>query len=249
MKKPYLLLHFLVFAANCVAQETKTISIDKPPFYLEKVEVLKSDQNIRQGTYLLTTKYNGATVTTGFYKNNKKDSVWCEYGNNKIKIAEGSYKNDEKVGEWIAYNDKGSILSKYDYAQHQLTYYKKPKTDSTATYLVVDGANLISTTLDHVPVVITGLTAMWRDVSQSVLYPGKARENGIDGTVMITFKIDETGKTSDYRIEKKLGYGCDEAALHAVEVATNKDWVPAVYKGKIVSVVYKMPVNFHLARN
>jgi len=249
MKKLNLTLCLFAFILNCAAQATKTISNLVPPFYLEQYDVLKSDQNIRQGTYSLAMKFNNAPVTVGFYKNNKKDSLWCEYGNNKTRIAEGIYKDDEKLGIWTAYNDKGNVISKYDYGKHELVYFKQSKSDSTAKYVVVAGTDLVSTTLDRVPVIITGNTAMWRDVIQTVLYPSKARENGVDGTVIITFKIDETGKTSDYRVAQKLGSGCDEAALHAVETATNRDWVPAVYKGKIVAVVYKMPVNFHLAQN
>lgn len=48
-----------------------------------------------------------------------------------------------------------------------------------------------------------------------VEYPKKARKIGIEGTVIIQFKVDENGYVKDVKCLKGIGMGCDEEVLRA----------------------------------
>lgn len=51
----------------------------------------------------------------------------------------------------------------------------------------------------------------------SITYPRKAEENNIIGTVIVLFDIDSNCRYVNIRLEKGLGYGCDEAAVKALK--------------------------------
>ncbi|MGD9993487.1 MAG: TonB family protein [Salinivirgaceae bacterium] len=66
----------------------------------KKTEIYYTDglnSDIKEGAY--TLKIKGKVRVTGYFKNNKRDSIWTFY-HGRIKI-EGSYVNGLKEGEWI----------------------------------------------------------------------------------------------------------------------------------------------------
>jgi TonB family protein len=74
-------------------------------------------------------------------------------------------------------------------------------------------------------------------------YPFKAKENGINGTVYVSFVVDNKGKISELQALTKLGYGLEEAAL---EAAAQLKFTPVEYEGRVVNVFYELPVKFLL---
>jgi protein TonB len=63
-------------------------------------------------------------------------------------------------------------------------------------------------------------------------YPKKARENKVEGKVVVQFIINEDGTPSDFEIVQGIGYGCDEAAVEAFKKMPQ--WKPATIDGKPV---------------
>ena len=54
-------------------------------------------------------------------------------------------------------------------------------------------------------------------ICQSTLtYPLTAQDNNIFGTVVVLFDIDSICRIVNIRIEKGIGYGCDEEAMKAL---------------------------------
>jgi TonB family protein len=55
-------------------------------------------------------------------------------------------------------------------------------------------------------------------ICQSTLsYPRSAQDNNISGTVVVLFDIDSNCRLTNIRIEKGIGYGCDEEAIKALK--------------------------------
>ena len=55
-------------------------------------------------------------------------------------------------------------------------------------------------------------------ICQSTLsYPSAAQDNNISGTVVVLFDIDSNCRLINIRIEKGIGYGCDEEAIKALK--------------------------------
>lgn len=78
----------------------------------------------------------------------------------------------------------------------------------------------------------------------NINYPALARENGIQGTVVIGFTVDKAGKLRDAKVEKSVGGGCDEESLRVISSMPN--WVPGEVEGKVVTTRFYIPVRFRL---
>jgi periplasmic protein TonB len=81
-------------------------------------------------------------------------------------------------------------------------------------------------------------------LANTIVYPKMASENGITGTVFVTFVIDNNGEVKDTRVLRGIGGGCDEEAVRAVKKMPK--WGPGQQRGKPVSVQYNLPVRFTL---
>lgn len=81
-----------------------------------------------------------------------------------------------------------------------------------------------------------------------VKYPFIARENGIEGTVVISFVVEPDGMLTNIRIARDIGGGCGEEALRVVELMNTlpERWTPGKMDGEAVRVYYNLPLNFKL---
>lgn len=68
-------------------------------------------------------------------------------------------------------------------------------------------------------------------VVQNMVFPEKAKELEISGTVRLTFVVERNGKASNIVIEKSVGGGCDNEAVRLIE---NTVWYPAVKNDSLV---------------
>lgn len=81
-------------------------------------------------------------------------------------------------------------------------------------------------------------------LGKNIKYPEVARENNIQGKVLIQFIINEDGTLSDLKIVRNIGGGCDEEALRVV--AAMPKWKPGKQNGKNVKVQFTLPIYFKL---
>ena len=79
----------------------------------------------------------------------------------------------------------------------------------------------------------------------NIEYPQEAADNGVEGTVNISFLVDETGKISSPMTNSpRLGYGLEEEALRVFNKMPK--WTPGSLKGKNVKTRFTLPVTFQL---
>ena len=78
-------------------------------------------------------------------------------------------------------------------------------------------------------------------------YPRIAKITGVEGVVILSVFIDESGYVTDTKVVKSLGNtGCDEAAITAA-----KQWrfIPAQRDGRPLAMWFSVPVLFQLDAN
>ncbi len=79
----------------------------------------------------------------------------------------------------------------------------------------------------------------------NVNYPTVARENGIEGMVVISFVVSPQGEVSDAEVIREIGGGCGKEAKKLVEGMPK--WVlPAEQDGQKVWMRFNLPVRFML---
>ena len=81
-------------------------------------------------------------------------------------------------------------------------------------------------------------------VQSNLEYPAKAKENGEEGKVLVSFVVNEAGKITNAQVVKSASESLDAEALRVINSAP--DWTPAQQNGKNVACVYTMPVVFKL---
>ena len=75
-------------------------------------------------------------------------------------------------------------------------------------------------------------------------YPPIARENGIEGTVVICFIVEKDGSISNLKTLKDIGGGCGQESLRVIKDMPK--WIPGKQRGKKVRVRFRLPVRFKL---
>ncbi|MBL7826812.1 MAG: TonB family protein [Saprospiraceae bacterium] len=89
-----------------------------------------------------------------------------------------------------------------------------------------------------------GEKELFKYLSKNIIYPAIARENNIQGTVVLSFVVGRDGSVAEVSVLKDLGGGCTKEALRVV--TTMPKWIPGESNGKTVKVRYTLPVRFVL---
>jgi TonB family protein len=82
-------------------------------------------------------------------------------------------------------------------------------------------------------------------VKEHTSYPPSAKEQGIQGRVMLSFIIDVDGSVQNVTVLRGVDPALDREAVRAVSSAPK--WTPGRQDGQIVKVRYNFPVTFQLA--
>ena len=88
--------------------------------------------------------------------------------------------------------------------------------------------------------------AMLEYIYKNLKYPDVARQNEIEGSVIISFVVDKTGKLKDLEIVRDIGAGCGVAASKVIKGLS--DWSPGYHNDHAVNVKYTIPISFKLSR-
>lgn len=85
-------------------------------------------------------------------------------------------------------------------------------------------------------------------IYEHINYPGLARDNNIEGTVVISFVVDKDGRINDAEVVRDIGGGCGAEALRVVNMMNDmpERWIPGMQRGRPVKVLFNLPVKFKL---
>lgn len=63
-----------------------------------------------------------------------------------------------------------------------------------------------------------GKEAMYKFISENIVYPVNAKRNRIQGEVIITVDLTADGKATNMKVVKNIGGGCGEEALRVAKI-------------------------------
>lgn len=81
-------------------------------------------------------------------------------------------------------------------------------------------------------------------VNQRLEYPEIAKENGIQGRVMLSFKVGKDGVLTDVKVIRGVDPSLDKEAMRVVKMSPK--WEPGRQRDRAVPVTYTFPVIFQL---
>ena len=91
-----------------------------------------------------------------------------------------------------------------------------------------------------------GEMAMKDFIYKNVKYPTIEAEAGVQGTVWVTFDVEEDGSITDVKILRGVsgGPGCDKEAIRVIKMMPK--WTPAKMNEKPLKKTMKVPIKFGL---
>lgn len=146
-----------------------------------------------------------------------------------------------------------------NYYQH--FYIKNRDTVITSFYIIDTNYNVIMKSFDKFPSLNTSLNNFvflktdtypkfasedngWGFIKNKLIYPSSAKERGVQGTVFITFIIDEDGNIQNIKLLHGVDKALDDEALRVVKFMPK--WIPGRYNSHPVKVQYNLPIRFVL---
>ncbi len=268
MKLQFILI--IMFAINVFGQDSLVTTYFNNG---SKKEEYHLNKNIREGEDTLYFE-NGKVSEERYYVNGKIDGlvkIYSEQGKlqKTIYIEEGrrngptSLFTKEGVYEKDVTYDNGKKVpdvDPYEELEKQLASKSKERSKQKENIIAakvekkIDGSlppkleedvaaddPAFFLSVEVMPEPVGGIEA----IKKKIVYPKRAIENNIEGTVKIRAFIDEYGEVTEASVAEGIGYGCDEAARTAVYYSKFK---PGLQKGKRVNVQIVIPIEFKLPR-
>lgn len=104
--------------------------------------------------------------------------------------------------------------------------------------------NKVFTSVEQAPQYPGGDAALLADIDKNIRYPSVAKENGIDGKVVVQFVVTKRGTVGEVKVVCGKDPDLDKEAKRVVK--TLKRFNPGKINGKPVSVWYTLPITFRI---
>jgi len=175
-----------------------------------------------------STADNGPSLTSTQQRAGIKRAQ--SYQKDKSKKFE-SY-GEEQLGEPEA--KVANAIPEHQKATSQITESDDEEMEQETVFAIVE----------QMPQFIGGNKELHKYLQKNLKYPQTAKEAGIQGTIHISFIVEETGEVSNAKVVRGIGGGCDEEALRVIE--SMPVWSPGLQRGKPIRVQFNMPIVFTL---
>lgn len=96
---------------------------------------------------------------------------------------------------------------------------------------------------DEDPTFKGGQKSLKTFIDNNLIYPEYSKDNCVQGTIQVSFKLNKKGRIYDSRVQKGFGIDLDMEALRIVRLTSGK-WVIPANHDTLISLV--LPVNFAL---
>lgn len=100
------------------------------------------------------------------------------------------------------------------------------------------------TYVEQMPSFPNGEEALYKYLNDKIKYPAVARENNIQGKVIVQFVVTKDGDIQNAKVVRGIGGGCNEEALRVVNGMPR--WKPGRHNGRAVPVTFTLPISFVL---
>jgi hypothetical protein len=215
-------------------------------------------KRINSNIYSITKTRNDSMILyTGFLKSKKpliKSGIFSFYSSSGHLTAVGCYDNDILIGEWIYYDTKTDSTGKTLYGTPRIVDY-----DEVHTYMTNE--NLVKSVPAPSPEIrptYNGgdyMIEFKKYINENLIYPAYPKYEGIEGQVLIQFRIDEKGevrqptvfRSSHNTFSKAFRSSNNDFSIEALRLIIEApDWEPGIHNNKAVNEVINYTIDFKL---
>lgn len=162
------------------------------------------------------------------------DTTFYRDGNIKSVI---NYHDSKFHGELLSYYENGQLRRKELYKQDSLISsicYTSEGADTTYFPYIVQA---------EYP---GGTAKLSTYIQKNINYPYEALKNGIEGTVVIGFIVEENGSISNFKVLKSPDQLLSEEALRILKAMP--EWTPGQMEGQPERMIIRAPIKFKVSR-
>ncbi|MBS1772719.1 MAG: TonB family protein [Bacteroidetes bacterium] len=205
-------------------------------YYMSGIKQMESF-SLSQDSIILTgytVRYDsiGNKEAEGQCLNNVESGEWKYYypGTNILYFIE-NYFNGQRLGKFTSYYKSGKIKTEENYFGSQVTGKRYNEAGEEFEFYP----------MLQQPVYSQDTRTF---LSENIRYPFKCQNKKIEGTVIISLYIDETGKLCDTKIIQNADPLMDKEALRVINLM--KKWIPGKFDDKPVKMWVSQRVSFQL---
>jgi TonB family protein len=184
---------------------------------------------VKEGLYELIN--NGHRYIKGYYKADKRDSVWNYYNFKGNIVSKKIYSAGVKNGIWQFFTLTGEPEWNYDFGTATATYQSKPKTGKSEITYKDDQGNWVSNPNAKAPLVLRSNGEWYTYLNLNLHYPMEALSNNEQGDITVLVTVNENGDPVDYAIGHGISPALNAEALRVVK-GFDGEYVPAEINGK-----------------
>ncbi len=201
---------------------------------------------------------------TGTYKEIDKvheieNGAFKYYSDSGYKTSEGVFIDGKKEGLWVYFSHTGSVWYSKNFVHdkedgNSFTYYPNGDKRRLEEYrngilkkgycYTPEGKDTTYFPMIEVPSFDGGEEALFKFLSKTIQYPAVARENDIQGKVIVAFTVEANGKLEEVEIVSSPHYSLSTEALRVIFLMPR--WKPARMEGIAVPYKFTLPVRFQL---
>ena len=200
---------------------------------------------------------DGLILYSGFLKSKKpliKSGFFSFYSSSGHLTAFGCYDNDILVGEWIYYDTKTDSTGKTLYGTPRIVDYEEVHSYMTNERLVKP----VPVTSPEIPPTYNGgdyRTEFKKYINENLIYPAYPKYEGIEGQVVIQFRIDEKGEVREpsvLRYSHNTFYigsrsNQNDFVIEALRLIIEAPgWEPGIHNNKAVNEFINWRIDFKL---
>ncbi len=195
---------------------------------------INDDKEIENGTFQYFSD-SGYKTSEGVFIEGKKEGLWKYFFDNGSVWYTKTFRKDKQDGDCFTYYPNGSKrrMEKFDNGNLKkgICYTREGK---DTTYFP----------MEEMPEYPGGEEALTKFLSRTIQYPPDARENGVEGRVLIQFIVDVNGKLEEVEIMSSPHYTLSTETLRVIFLMPR--WKPGRQEGVPVQVKFTLPVRFQL---
>ncbi len=205
---------------------------------------------------LITYRHSLYSMRQTNYHSYKKDDLPAYLFKRKLPDNIAVYKYENK--KFVKYTNDTLLFGNVDYSNYtnETQVIRREENDNASVTVATTESELteepelpkepeVYDRATEMPQFPGGAAEMMKYISKSIKYPKAAKENGLEGKVIVKFYVDTDGTVKDPVVLKDaVGGGCADEAIRIVK--SMPKWKPGYDRGKAVKVYYTIPITFKL---
>lgn len=195
---------------------------------------INDDKEIENGTFQYFSD-SGYKTSQGVFIEGKKEGLWNYFFENGSVWYTRTFSKDKQDGDCFTYYPNGSKRRKEEFKNGIL---------NKGICYTPEGKDTTYFPMEERPEFPGGEDALTKFLSRNIQYPPEARENGIEGKVIVQFFIDKNGNLQDIKIISSPDASLSAETLRIMHLMPQ--WKPNRFEGMFVEEKNTFPIRFQL---